>query len=31
MAIAFMLSLSAFAQLTSDNVQIKDDFIKVKF
>jgi hypothetical protein len=30
MAIAFMLSLSAFAQLTSDNVQIKDDFTKVK-
>ena len=30
MAIAFMLSLSSFAQLTSDNVQIKDDFTKVK-
>ena len=30
MAIAFMLSLSSFAQLTSNNVQIKDDFAKVK-
>jgi hypothetical protein len=30
MAIAFLLSLSSFAQLTSDNVQIKDDFTKVK-